>query len=233
MVSELRSVVAEKFCNYVGQSVCSKLSNPPVIGALMIGAAGIAITAAIQWRWKTSTVNQFPALTVNQFPTLSAPKLEITKLYETRYPIILGPTKNPPDLLNLAPYLLGDLRCGDGQEIPLLEGDYLIHVELNNSKAWGKQNYLLPAYLVRRLSPHLPYIIQYKNEQKILTISEGLHKSLAQTLESWENKYYAEPGAFSNEPMQVIKILPKDCGGDVGPSMSSFLQAKRYLFPPK
>lgn len=170
------------------------------------------------------------------YPELAAHTLTVTKVYyDKKTTPILGPKQIFVEgeapyqafVKGEAPYLTGDLRMGDGSEIPLEEGDYLVKVELNdsNKSSQGKRYYYLPALLVRRLRPNLPFILQYKNEQRVLTVSEEVFEVLKPTLKNLERRYYhPQSGGFSNEPVPLTSSTSFDI------LMS---KAKRYYQPPK
>ncbi|MBS0629161.1 MAG: hypothetical protein JSS30_02920 [Verrucomicrobia bacterium] len=159
------------------------------------------------------------------FPELTAEKLEITKFYYVQGLVpIIG--SNPRWVNCEAPYLNSDLRMADDSKIPLIEGDYIIRVELNNSNSRKdeliERYYFFPAALVRRLHPKMPIIIKYKGEQKILTISEALFQVLEKTLSRFEKEYYPPDGSLANDPVSVS-----------AEDKSSLYKGKRYFAPPK
>ncbi|MBS0629159.1 MAG: hypothetical protein JSS30_02910 [Verrucomicrobia bacterium] len=229
MLSEIKQVASEKFCHYVGQATCSTLSNfvPSNLPSALTAIAGLGAAAVIIYRnWNATVLTKPLEKEVREdFPELTAEKLEITKFYYVQGLVpIIG--SNPGWVNCEAPYLNSDLRRADDSKIPLIEGDYIIRLELNNSNSREdeliKRYYFFPAALVRRLHPKMPIIIKYKGEQKILTISEALFQVLEKTLSRFEKVYYPPEGSLANDP---VSVSAKD--------ISSFYVGKRYFAPPK
>lgn len=195
----------DTFCNSIGQSRCEaaiNLASNPAILATM-GLVGITTIALITWRWRASVAHSKPVQP--EAPSeFSKSNVVITQIYHRQKELIIDKDKEWMGkwLKDYAPYLLDDLRMKDGTEIPIIAGDYLVPIGLNDSNPAGSKSgmYYLPGQLIKQLASDTTLELQYKNQPIQIKASEALSKILSNEIEKLENFLFTINGGFSMKP---------------------------------